>query len=561
MLSLIASNTHLGMSISAVLGAAPVGGGYFSPAKIVLALALFGILARIMTWTDADLTRVHGPRTLWNGIMLTVGLVAVIILFFVPNFIVAALLFLAVISAALGSYVLWRNPLVGEADRVFTGSHIRKALTGTAGEVKERGGPTPELDIAILQTNGAVVVPPENDEMLQTGMQLTHFLLADALTQRATDVTLIPTGQATKLLYRIDGVTTERQRLSMQDSSALVGFMKYSAKLDVQEKRVPQRGRLTVKSGAGLTPLWINTSGSSAGERLDVKIISESQELALGDLRLPAEDLKRAQSFATGKNGLVVVTGGRDCGTTSSLYAFLRSHDAYVQHIHSIEVRPLAELENVTQHKPKVVGGKVDIAGTLRTVLRGDPGVVLVEPVKDSGTLKMMLKAAEGNRKLYAGMSCSTTFAALAEIMTLAGDPELVARSLKGIMAQKLMRKLCPSCREAYSPDAQLLKRLNLPTEKIKQFHRPPSKPLADEKGRPIICSTCGGTGYFGRVGAFEVLTITDELRDLIKQDSGISQIRSACRKKRMLYLQEQALRRVIEGVTSVNEVVRISKS
>ena len=281
----------------------------------------------------------------------------------------------------------------------------------------------------------------------------------------------------------------------------------------------------------------------------------------MDDLRLPAEDLKRIQTLAQEKSGLVVVTGGRDSGTTTTLYALLKSHDAYVQHIHSIETRPMTELENVTQHRPKLTHGKVDIAGTLRSVLRGDPGVVLVEPATDAPTLQMLLQAAQGRRKAYAGMSCTGAFTALAEVMTLAGDPELVARSLKGLIAQKLLRKLCPSCREAYPPDAQLLKRLNLPVEKIKQFYRPPSKPLVDEKGKPIICSTCGGTGYFGRVGAFEVLMITDEIRDLIKQDAGISQIRAACRKKRILYLQEQALRRAIEGLTSVNEVVRISKT
>ena len=561
MLSLTVGAIHLGAGVSSILGAVPVPGNYFSFSKIVPALVLFGVLARIMTWTDSDLARLHGPRTLWNSIMLAVGLTGAVVLFFIPSFIVAVLLFVAVSSAGLGSYVLWRNSLVAEADRVFTAGHIRKILTGTAGETSAKSGPTPELDIAIQQSNGSPVTPPEDDELLQTGHQLTHFLLADALTQRATDVALIPTGQATKLLYRIDGVTTERQRLTMPDASALVGFMKYAAKLDVQEKRVPQRGRVIVKSGVGPTPLWINTSGSSAGERLDIRVISESQELGLKDLRLPGEDLKRVQALAAEKNGLVVVTGGRDCGTTTSLYAFLRSHDAYVQHIHSIEVRPLAELENVTLHKPKIVDGKVDIAGTLKTVLRGDPAVVLVEPVKDGVTLKMMLEAAEGNRKMYAGMGCSNTFSALAEIMTLAGNPELVAGSVKGIMAQKLMRKLCPSCREAYPPDAQLLQRLNLPADKIKQFFRPPSKPLVDEKGRPIICSTCGGTGYFGRIGAYEVLMITDELRELIRQDAGISQIRSACRKKRMLYLQEQALRKVIEGQTSINEVVRISKA
>jgi type II secretory ATPase GspE/PulE/Tfp pilus assembly ATPase PilB-like protein len=172
----------------------------------------------------------------------------------------------------------------------------------------------------------------------------------------------------------------------------------------------------------------------------------------------------------------------------------------------------------------------------------------------------MMLKAGRG-KKLYAGMAHSSVFSALTEIMTLAGDPELISKSLQGIVAQTLMRKLCPNCREAYQPDAALLRRLNLPAEKIKQFYRPPTKPLVDEKGNQITCSTCKGTGYFGRVAAFEVLVLNEEIRKLVSQDAGISQIKSAYRKERGLYLQEQALRRVIEGLTSMGEVVRISKT
>ena len=547
-------------AIADLLAAVPVPGQYFSLAKIVLSLVAFGILARAMTWTDADLAKLHGPRTLWNTLVFLAGLLAVVVLLFVPNVLVALLLFVAISATGLGSYILWRNSVVAETDRVLTAAHLKKVLIDTEGESTDKQRLMPELQIAIQQANGARIAAPDGDELLQTGFQLSHFLLADALSQRATDVGLIPTAQATRLLYRIDGVTTERQRLNMQDSSALVSFIKYAGKMDVAEKRVPQRGRLLVKSKAGLTPVWISTSGSSAGERLDVKLMSEAQELNLEDLRLPPEQLQEMRGLAKEKKGLIVVTGGRDCGTTTTLYALLRSHDAYVQHIHSIETKPLTELENVTQHKPRIAKGKVDIAGTLRSVLRGDPGVVLVELAKDAATMKMLLQGAE-SRKFYAGMSSSDTFSALAELMTLGGDPQLVSRSLRGVVAQKLIRKLCPTCREAYQPDAQLLKRLNLPVEKIKQFYRPPSKPLVDEKGKPIICSTCGGTGYFARLGAFEILVVTDEVRELIKQDAGISQIRALCRKKRMLYLQEQALRKVLEGLTSVSEVVRISKT
>ncbi len=543
-----------------LLAKVPEPGGYFSFGKIVLCLVAFGALARCMSWVDADLGRVHGPRTMWNSLVFGAAILAVVLLLLVPNFVVALLLFAAVSSAGVGSYILWRNSMVGEEDRVLTAVHIKKVIRGAEDQAKSGIDLLPELQITIQQLNGAPVYAPEDDEQLQTGFQLSHYLLADALNQRATDVALIPSGQAVKLLYRIDGVTTERQRLTPQDSSSLVSFMKYAGKMNPAEKRVPQRGRLAIKSGAGIVEIGIRTAGSSAGERMDIKISTQARELSLQDLSFPSDQLAEITRLVEAPIGLVVVRGRRDCGVTTSLYAFLRSHDAYVQHIHAVEARPLAELENVTQHKPQVSRGKADMVGTLRSVLRGDPGVVLAEPVKDADTMTMMLKAGK-ERKLYAGMSNSSVFSALTEVMTLAGNPGLISSSLKGIVAQKLMRKLCPICREAYQPDAGLLKRLNLPAEKIKQFYRPPTKPQVDDKGNPIICPTCKGTGYFGRVAAFEVLVLNEELRKLVSQDAGISQIKSAYRKGRLLYLQEQALRRVIEGLTSVSEVVRISKT
>ena len=559
MLSFVIS-TNVTATAAGILADIPAAGQYFSFTKIVLGLVAFGLLCRSMSWVDADLGRIHGPRTLWNTLVFTAGMLAVIILFFVPSFVMAIVLFAVTGAAGVGSYIFWRNSVVGQEDRILTAEHLKKIMKGEGAKTKGRTDLLPELDIAIQQLNGARVLAPEDDELLQTGFQLAHFLLADALSQRATDVALVPAGQAVKLLYRIDGVTSERQRLTVQDSSALIGFIKYAGKMNPEEKRVPQRGELAIKSGSGVVNLDIRTAGSSAGERMDIKISSEARELTLEDLRLPKDLLAQIQKLAKTDKGLVVATGRRDCGVTTTLYAFLHSHDAYVQHIHAIETKTLAELENVTPHKPKMVQGKADSASELRSVLRGDPGVVMLEPLKDATTLKVMLDAAK-ERKLYAGMSNSSVFTALTELMTLAGNPKLISESLKGIVAQKLMRKLCPTCQEAYQPDPGLLKRLNLPAEKIKQFHRPPTKPLVDDKGKPIVCATCRGTGYFGRVAAFEILIMTDQIRKLVSEDAGISQIKSAYRKERMLYLQEQGLRRVIEGLTSVSEVVRISKT
>ena len=144
--------------------------------------------------------------------------------------------------------------------------------------------------------------------------------------------------------------------------------------------------------------------------------------------------------------------------------------------------------------------------------------------------------------------------------MKLVGSTKEATEGLRGILCQILLRKLCTTCREAYRPDPKFLAKANLPAQKIEAFYRPPSQPLTDEKGRPYICPTCHGNGYFGRTGVFELMEITDEVRQLLRAKAPASQIQSACRKNKMLYLQEQALRKVIEGVTSIQEVIRVTQ-
>jgi type IV pilus assembly protein PilB len=172
---------------------------------------------------------------------------------------------------------------------------------------------------------------------------------------------------------------------------------------------------------------------------------------------------------------------------------------------------------------------------------------------------KLSTQAARDGKKIYFALNASSTFHALQEWIKMVGNNDKVAETLLGITYQKLLRKLCKSCREAYTPDPNLLKKLNLPVEKIKQFYRPPKVIEYDKKGHPILCETCQGTGYYGRTAVLETIIMTDALRALIREKAPINSIRTQCRKDRMLYLQEQALRRVIDGTTSIQEVLRIT--
>jgi len=192
-------------------------------------------------------------------------------------------------------------------------------------------------------------------------------------------------------------------------------------------------------------------------------------------------------------------------------------------------------------------------------VLRREPDVVMVSDCLDRETAHLAVTAARGGKRIYMGVQAKDSFDALKRVLSLAGDTDGVAEALRGILSQRLLRKLCVACRIAYKPDPQLLKKANLPIDKIEHFYRTPRpEECVDEKGNPKICPNCQGSGYFGRTGIFEIMTVNDAVREQIKAGQPVNSIRAAARKAGMLYLQEIGMQKVIEGTTSVNEMLRV---
>jgi type II secretory ATPase GspE/PulE/Tfp pilus assembly ATPase PilB-like protein len=245
---------------------------------------------------------------------------------------------------------------------------------------------------------------------------------------------------------------------------------------------------------------------------------------------------------------------------TTTLYSLILGHDAFIQNIHTLEQEYLTEIDIITQHLMEKGPEARTGAQQLRSVLHADPDVIMVGRCNEPEMAKMATKAVTNTgKKLYIGIPAASTFQALSEWLKMVGDNKKVANSLLAIINQKLLRILCKECREGYAPDVTMLKKLNLPADKIKQFFRPPTELEYDKHGNPIICENCQGTGYYGRTAVFETLFVTDGLRKLIAEDVPINVLRTECRKSRMLFLQEQALRKVIDGTTSIQEVLRIT--
>lgn len=505
-------------------------------------------------------------RELWNGITIGGGVVGLAVWLLLPwesagLFAAGFSLWFLITFGTCSMYVILRNGHVDATARVFTPRHI-KSWVSNLGKKKEVRLAAVER-VRLNAHDGAKVPVPE--DLTQTDMyEAAQNILFDALWRRATEVELLVSGNGARLAYRIDGAVTPRNDLLTREAAGqAVTFIKTIGGLEIEERRRPQQGAITaVITGTDATPteIEVRTSGTTQHERLSMRIVGEENRLRTGDLGMNEKQQASFEEILKAPSGLVIICGPRASGLTTTLYATVRSHDAFMQNVVALEREPLMDLENITQHIYDSTKHEASYARQLQTVIRREPDVVMISDCPDRETAHLAAKAACDGKKIYMGIQARDSFDALKKLVSLAGDMDAVAGALAAITSQRLMRKLCIACRQAYRPDQQLLKKANLPLDKIEHFYRPPRpEEWVDEKGNPRgVCTNCQGSGYFGRTGVFELLEIDDDIRELIRNGQPISAIRATARKNGMRYLQEISLQKVIAGITSMNEMLRV---
>ena len=300
------------------------------------------------------------------------------------------------------------------------------------------------------------------------------------------------------------------------------------------------------------------TAGSTAGEQIRLKQISQQTITRLAEIGLTAEQYKQLNEIHEVKQGVFIVAGPKKAGVTSTFYALLRNHDPFIYSISTLERRPSAEMPNITQNVFALSDtGTTTFAKKLQSVVRAEPNVVGVADCRDDETAQVACAAAKDGKIVYLTLEADSVIKALGKWMKLIGDRNLVAETLLGISSQRLIRKLCDECKQAYEPNKELLRKFNISAEKEKVFYRA-GKVQYSKRGKPSTCENCQGTGYVGRMGVFEIIIINDELKKAIKQSKSLSEIRTQFRRAKMLYLQEQALKKVVDGTTAINEMVRV---
>jgi general secretion pathway protein E len=358
--------------------------------------------------------------------------------------------------------------------------------------------------------------------------------------------------------YYVDGAALKQPSTGREQMKYFIHFIKQLADLDTKEKRKPQKGAFKIAQSESYTEWEVTTAGSTAGEQVRLKQITHEDLPRLNEIGFMPEQYEQLGRFNEIKQGVFIISGPSKSGMTTTLYAFLRNHDAFMNHINTLERQASYNLPNITQNAFNLSDtGTTTFAKKLLALVRMGPDVVGVGECEDAETAQVACKAAADGELMYVTIKADSVIQAFAKWLKFVGDRNLAVGTLLGISNQRLLRELCSECKQAYTPDKELFKKFNINAEKTKVLYRA-GKVLYDKHGKASTCEKCQGTGYFGRMGVFEIITLNNELRKAIIQTKSLPEIGTQFRRAKMLYLQEQALRRVISGTVAINEMIRV---
>jgi len=397
-----------------------------------------------------------------------------------------------------------------------------------------------EMDVDTLQemASGAPVV------------KLLNLILTQAIKDRASDIHFEPFNVEYKVRYRVDGALYEMVPPPKELSLPISSRIKVMAGLDIAERRLPQDGRILFSLGKKKVDLRVSTLPTVFGESVVMRVLDKSVvSLSLDQIGFPPDTIKNIRGLITKPNGIILVTGPTGCGKTTTLYSCLRE-------INKIDYKIITTEEPVEYDIPGImqvnINPKVglDFALCLRHILRQDPDIILVGEIRDAETAQMAIQASLTGHLVFSTLHTNDAPGAVTRMTDMGIEPFLITSTVEAIFAQRLVRTVCPNCKEEYEPDEAALKELELTVK--------------DTKGKKFFygkgCRECNNTGYRGRMAVSELLIMNDEVRAAVLKRTPTAEIREIARKYGMRTLREDGLLRIYDGVTTIEEVVRATQ-
>ena len=403
--------------------------------------------------------------------------------------------------------------------------------------------------VAALEGRGASIDLATLNEAANDNnvVQLLNLVLLQAIRDKASDIHLEPFEDEFKMRYRIDGVLYEMQPPPKAIAMAIVSRVKVMAKLDIAERRLPQDGRIELTLNNAPVDLRVAVLPTMFGESVVMRVLDRGNvQLSLDRIGLREDDLEKMRTLINKPNGIVIVTGPTGSGKTTTLYAALNELNTPDTKILTAEDPVEYDIEGMIQCQVNV-DQELTFGKLLRSFLRQDPDIILVGEVRDLETAQISIQASLTGHLVFTTLHTNDAPSSILRLADLGVENFLLTATLEGIVAQRLVRRICAKCKEEFVPTEEMLMELALKPENVKgrTFYR--------GKG----CDVCNKTGYKGRMALFEIMTLDDTIRELIMAQANTSVLRNECRKRGMRTLREVGLLGIYDGQTTIDEVVR----
>ncbi len=380
-------------------------------------------------------------------------------------------------------------------------------------------------------------------------IRLVNLMFSQAVRDNASDIHIEPYQNSLKIRQRLDGILYDMLSPPKHVQSALVSRVKIMAKLNIAEKRLPQDGRIELKVADKEIDIRVSTLPTAFGERVVLRLLRKSAVMiSLTDLGMPKDRFLPFEKQIKAPNGIVLVTGPTGSGKTTTLYAALSTINNTDINIITVEDPIEYRISGIGQVQ---VNPKIDLtfASGLRSIVRQDPDVILVGEIRDSETAEIAIQSALTGHLVFSTLHTNDSAGAITRLRDMGIEPFLIASSINAVLAQRLVRVVCPHCREEHTATPEMLQRIGIVEEK--------------SHGRTVFrgsgCVKCHHTGYKGRCGIFELLVMSPDMKDLILKTSDANQIRKQAIANGMITLKKDGIMKVMEGITTIEEVYRVT--
>jgi len=402
-----------------------------------------------------------------------------------------------------------------------------------------------EADIAMVNEAPSEEAVLEDDAPI---IQLVSMLISDAYKKRASDIHVEPMYDKLRIRYRIDGLLQEVQSPDKKLQASVISRIKLMAGMNIAEKRLPQDGRIRTVVNSGEFDLRVSTLPAHYGESVVLRIL-DRRIINIDEVGFSLTQLEAFKNITAKPNGIILVTGPTGSGKSTTLYAVLNSIDKSKKKILTVEDPVEYQITGINQVQVKTKIG-LSFSRVLRSMLRQSPDVIMVGEIRDLETARISVQSALTGHLIFSTLHTNDAPSAITRLVDMGVKPYLVAATIQAVLAQRLIRLLCPHCKQKYRPPKDEIKILELGQDSAEIE-------LYSGKG----CGRCAFTGYMGRTGIFELLIMSDKIRELAHKHVSSTIIREEARKAGMITLKEHARAKVLEGITTFKELVRVTQS